>query len=446
MNKQRANRLITSLSDRWARVGLTALCSLVVAIGSQAQTMDEGTHQMPRALNSELRTNTWSIFTQGGLSWATDVWYPSLHAKRSYKQSPAVGGGIDFTIRPWIRVGAEYIWSRYRREQRMTSLSARTMPIKVYGNYLMNFHNAKLGLGLNFMELWPRRGAQWLNIWLGTGVGYTMAQGNEYTFLLNNTLTQGGKTIPLYDGTSISNEGTLTFSGRVQTKNRHESYQSVYVPASLHIEADVSRQFTIGLKGEMDWILDRKDISPKNLIFGLATLRYNFVHSEAYHLKKYYGEQISVLNDQLNALQQAARDAEARADREAQARAEAERLCADLERRLADCNEAEAGVAQPAHFVQFAHDSYVISRVELERLKEFARSAQGQKIELLAEASTPGATDYNQQLSTRRLKEVVRVLLLEGFAADDLNPQLAIGERNGKPTAEGRRVTLSIKK
>ena len=159
MNKQRANRLITSLSDRWARVGLTALCSLVVAIGSQAQTMDEGTHQMPRALNSELRTNTWSIFTQGGLSWATDVWYPSLHAKRSYKQSPAVGGGIDFTIRPWIRVGAEYIWSRYRREQRMTSLSARTMPIKVYGNYLMNFHNAKLGLGLNFMELWPRRGA-----------------------------------------------------------------------------------------------------------------------------------------------------------------------------------------------------------------------------------------------------------------------------------------------
>ena len=134
MNKQRANRLITSLSDRWARVGLTALCSLVVAIGSQAQTMSEETHQMPRALNSELRTNTWSIFTQGGLSWATDVWYPSLHAKRSYKQSPAVGGGIDFTIRPWIRVGAEYIWSRYRREQRMTSLSARTMPIKVYGN------------------------------------------------------------------------------------------------------------------------------------------------------------------------------------------------------------------------------------------------------------------------------------------------------------------------
>ena len=310
----------------------------------------------------------------------------------------------------------------------------------------MNFHNAKLGLGLNFMELWPRRGAQWLNIWLGSGVGYTYAQGNEYTFLLNNTLTQGGKTIPLYDGTSISNEGTLTFSGRVQTKNRHESYQSVYIPASLHIEADVSRQFTIGLKGEMDWILDRKDISPKNLIFGLATLRYNFVHSEAYHLKKYYGEQISVLNDQLNALQQAARDAEARADREAQARAEAERLCADLERRLADCSEAGAGVAQPAHFVQFAHDSYMISRVELDRLKEFARSAQGQKIELLAEASTPGATDYNQQLSTRRLKEVVRVLLLEGFAADDLNPQLAIGERNGKPTAEGRRVTLSIKK
>lgn len=446
MNKQRANRPIQSLSDRWVRVGFTVLCSLVVAVSSQAQTMDQGAPQMPRALNSELRTNTWSIFTQGGLSWATDVWYPSLNAKRSYKQAPALGGGIDFTIRPWIRVGAEYLWSRYRREQRVTSLATREMPIKVYGNYLMNFHNAKLGLGFNFMELWPRRGAQWFNIWLGTGVGYTYAQGNEYSFLLNNTLTQGGKTIPLYDGTSISNEGTLTFSGRVKTKNRHEDYQSFYIPASLHIEADVSRQFTIGLKGEMDWILDRKDISPKNLIFGLATLRYNFVHSEAYHLKRFYDAQFSELNNDLNSYREKAHAAMEQAEREAQARAEAEQKCSDLERRLADCEEAKAGVDLPAHFVQFEHDSHMISRAELERLKAFAKRARGYKIDILAEASTPGATEYNQQLSARRMKQVVRVLVAEGFAPEDLHPQIAIGERNGKPTAEGRRVTLTIKK
>ena len=114
----------------------------------------------PRDLNSELRHRTWSFYTQGGLSWATGVWYRNIDAKRSYRQSAAAGGGVDFTIRPWVRVGAEYIWSRYRREQRLSALDAETMPVKAYGNYMMNLHNAKLGVGLNLMEIWPERRAQ----------------------------------------------------------------------------------------------------------------------------------------------------------------------------------------------------------------------------------------------------------------------------------------------
>ncbi len=279
-----------------------------------------------KSYNQEVRRHAWSLYTQAGTSWTTGVWYPNLNAKQSYGIAPAVGGGIDFTIRPWIRVGAEYIWSRYRREQRMATLDAKIMPIKVYGNYLVNFHNAKLGTGLNFMELWPRRGAQWLNVWLDTGVGYTFAQGNEYHFLLNNTLNQGGKIIPLLNGTKISNEGTLTFSGRVRTANRYEEFQNFYIPASLHIEADVSRQFTLGLKGEMDWLLNRKNITPENFIFALATVRYNFVRSEAHALRGYYEAELSALNDRLNALQQTAHDAEELAAREARARAEAERI------------------------------------------------------------------------------------------------------------------------
>ena len=169
MNKRRTKPLIPPPSGRWARVGLTALLTVFVAVGAQAQTNDEGSMQPPQDQNSDLRNRTWSIYAQGGLSWATDVWYQNLDAKKSYKQSPAVGGGVDFTIRPWVRVGAEYLWSRYRREQRFSQLDTRTMPVKAYGNYLMNFHNAKLGVGFNLMELWPNRRAQWLNIWAGTG-------------------------------------------------------------------------------------------------------------------------------------------------------------------------------------------------------------------------------------------------------------------------------------
>lgn len=443
MNSKRTKPLIPPLSGRWARVGLTALLTAFVAVGAQAQTFDEGSTQPPRDHNSELRTRTWSIYAQGGLSWSTDVWYQNLDAKRSYRQSPAVGGGVDFTIRPWVRVGAEYLWSRYRREQRFSTLDTKTMPVKTYGNYLMNYHNAKLGVGFNLMEFWPRRRAQWLNIWAGTGVGYTIGRGNEYGMYFSNTKTQDGQTTPLTDGASISNDDAITITGNVQTKNRHEKFNTFYIPASLHIEADVSRRFTIGLKGEMDWLFNRKDIAPKNLVFALATVRYNFVPSRTKSLQQYYEGEITKLNDRVNALQREASEVKANGKVDC---AKLQQENADLRRRLTDSENSkptEAAV-QPSHFVQFDHNSSYMNRAEADRLKAFARSVRGKKLSLVSEASTPGSNGYNQQLSERRLTRVVEVLVKEGFALEDLHPTTAIGEQQGKPSAEGRRVTITV--
>lgn len=447
MNKRRTKPLIPPLSGRWARVGLCVLFSATVTVGAQAQATDGGGTQPPRDRNSELRTRTWSVYAQDGLSWASDVWYQNLDAKRSYKQSPAVSGGIDFTIRPWVRVGAEYLWSRYRREQRFSTLDTKTMPVKVYGNYLMNYHNAKLGVGFNLMELWPRRRAQWLNIWLGTGVGYTFAKGNEYGIYISNTQTQGGQTTPIGDGTTIGNDSEITITGNVRTTNRHEKFNTLYVPASLHIEADVSRRFTVGLKGEADWLLNRKDIAPKNLIFALATVRYNFVASRARVQRAYYEGEISSLGDRVNALQREAAETKAQADKAESARRQAEQQNADLQRRLSDCENAKptaTSAVQPSHFVQFDHNSSYMSRTEVDRLKAFVQSVRGSKLALVAEASTPGADDYNVQLSERRLRRVVEALVKEGLAPEDLHPTTAIGEQNGKPSAEGRRVTITV--
>ena len=444
MNKRLKRPFIPLLSGRWASASLTALLTAVVAVSTQAQTVDADGTQPPRDQNSELRTRTWSIYAQGGLSWATDVWYQNLDAKRSYKQSPAVGGGVDFTIRPWVRVGVEYLWSRYRREQRFSVPDTKTMPAKTYGNYLMNFHNAKLGVGFNLMELWPRRRAQWFNIWAGTGVGYTFAKGNEYGIYISNMQTQNGSTTPLTDGASISNDDAITITGNVHTQNRHEKFNTLYVPASLHIEADVSRRFTVGLKGEMDWLFNRKNIAPKNLIFALATVRYNFVPSRARVQRAYYEGEIAMLNDRVNALQREAAEAKAQAEAD---RARLQQENADLQLRLQDGENTKAATAiaaPPSHFVQFAHDSSKMSREETNRLKAFASSVQGKKLSLVAEASTPGSEDYNQQLSERRLRRVVEALVKEGFAPENLHPTTAIGEQNGKSAAEGRRVTITI--
>ena len=113
MNKSLTKPLIRPLGGRWARVCLTALLTAVVTVGAQARaTCESGTRACadslggaqdrtaveggtpsrtagdivltpPRDLNSELRHRTWSFYTQGGLSWATGVWYRNLDAKRS---------------------------------------------------------------------------------------------------------------------------------------------------------------------------------------------------------------------------------------------------------------------------------------------------------------------------------------------------------------------------
>ena len=445
MNTRRTKPLIPLFSGRWVKVGLSVLLTTLAFVGAQAQTASKAVADPPRDTNKELRNHTWSIYAQGGLSWANGVWYPNIDAKSSYKQSPAVGGGIDFTIRPWVRIGADYIWSRYRREQRFSVIDNNVMPVKTYGNYMMNTHNIKLGVQFNLMEFWTARKAQWLNIWLGTGLGGTLARGNEYGVWISNT--KNGTSSSIGNDANISNDGTVTITGNVSTHNRHENFNKLYIPATLHIEADVSRQFTVGVKGEMDWLLNRQEVAPKHLIYALATVRYNFVQSRARKQRDYYDGEIAVLNDRANSLRQEADSEKARAEQEAQLRQKAEQENNDLQRQLDDCQNSKKAVeATPEHYVQFAHNSSYMSREEKDRLRSFARSVKGEKLTIVAEASTPGTSDYNQLISERRMKRVVDLLLKEGFSLQDLQPQTAIGAKNGKKTFEGRRVTIKVKK
>ena len=449
MNRMRTKPLIPPLSGRWARIGLILMLSAGALVSAQAQEGGGSNPLTSVRWGEAVHTRTWSIYAEGGLSWATDVWYQNLDAKRSYNQSPAVGGGVDFTIRPWVRVGAEYLWSRYRREQRFSNPDMRTMPVKVYGNYVMNFHNAKLGVQFNFMELWRARRAQWLNVWVGTGMGYSFIKGNEYGIFFNNTMTQNGQTTPVGNAATVDDESGLTLTGNVRTTNRHEKFNKLYIPTTLHVEADVSRRFTVGLKGEMDWLLSRGGIAPKNYVFALATVRYNFVASRAKVQQGYYEGELSLLNDRVNALQKEAAESRERADREATERQRAEQKNADLQQRLSEYESsmnAQSPAVQISHYVQFAHNCAGISRDELAHLRYFASYMRGHQLSIIAEASTPGPTGYNQKLSERRLKRVVKVLLKEGFAKEDLHPQVAIGEQDGKPDAEGRRVTIKLVK
>lgn len=437
------------MNKRQLKLLVPLVLSCIAAVTTlKAQNTGDFQIQEPRDRNSELRTNTWSVYVQSGLSWATDVWYQNLDATRSYSQSPALGGGFDYTIQPWVRIGAEYLWSSYRREQNFATIDASSMPVKTYGNYLMNYHNAKVNAQFNIMELWPEREQQWLNIWAGTGFGYSFAKGNEYSIFFSNTQTQGGVSSPLVDGTVISNGSEITITGNVRTTNRPEKFKSPYVPVSLHVEADLNRQLTVGLKGEMDWLFHRQGIAPKNIILGMVTVRYNFVPSRAKVQREYYQGVVRNMASREEQLRKDLDAAKKSAENEAARRRQAEELNDDLQLQLTECEECRAKYMaeeeQVSHFVQFAHNSSYFDLAEEDRLKAFAQSVKGKRLSLIAEASTPGGVGYNQILSEKRLQRVIDALLEEGFSIEDLDPRIAIGEQNGKPDARGRRVTITV--
>ena len=443
MQKRRFIQLLLPDRGRIASVCLIALFAVIFSATASAQTDGNGLPDKSE-YNKDVRTGTWSIYAQGGLSWATDVWYENVNAKKSYGMAPAVGGGVDYTIRPWVRVGAEYMWSRYRREQRLSSLDAAQMPIKAYGNYLMNYHNAKLGVGFNFMEFWPRRQAQWLNIWVGTGAGYMMAKGNEYGIYFNTTITENGTSKPATGDINIDNNSSVSIQGNVRTTNEHSSFNKLYIPLSLHMEFDVTRRLTIGVKGEMDFVMKREDIAPKNLLFGMATVRYNIVPSRAQKMQAYYDASIDDLNNRVNELQKQADAAHARAEK---AETDLQRLAqenAGLQRQLSDCEQSKVVVEKPTYTVLFDHNSSYFNKEQGEALKAFARQHQGKKLSLLAESSSPGSEEYNQALSERRLMRVIQALQAEGFTAEQLKPCVAIGAQRGIDSAEARRVTITV--
>ena len=78
---------------------LGSVVALCAAAGLQAQTY-----------NDTVRTRTWSVYAQGGLTWWQGLRGVDVSNAR-HPLTPDAAVGVDYNIRPWIRVGlkAEYI-------------------------------------------------------------------------------------------------------------------------------------------------------------------------------------------------------------------------------------------------------------------------------------------------------------------------------------------------
>ena len=138
-----------------------------------------------------LRTNTWSVYGQGGVSWATGVDYKNVSPPKGTSLSPEVGFGVNYNIRPWVRLGLNYEFSKYAREQRLSDFRSVapifsmgnqgiTELVKNYGGIAYGkqwtmYHNIDLTAEFNIMQLWKDRKNTWFNLYAGTGIGMMFA-------------------------------------------------------------------------------------------------------------------------------------------------------------------------------------------------------------------------------------------------------------------------------
>lgn len=78
--------------------------------------------------NSAYRTSTWSLYAEGGATMVHGLGMSSVDAAPGMNIFPEIGAGVSFNIRPWIRLGLNYDFSKYAREQRFSEFQPIEIP------------------------------------------------------------------------------------------------------------------------------------------------------------------------------------------------------------------------------------------------------------------------------------------------------------------------------
>ena len=436
---------------------IAAIAALFVSASMSAQE-----NGMPDY--KQLRTNTWSVYGQIGLNWGVGVPYANDHASQWVNTYPMFGGGLNYNIRPWIRLGLNYKWSKLNRDQRYpeivtanyagNSSAFNDVPWTsaeggaAYSNYRLPHHDLDLTVEFNLAEIWKNRKAQWFNLYIGVGAGYMFTSGRVYTMSMGTAQWQDPNN---YDKNGNQVANNWKEASWLTADNSKFNADGWYIPAVLNFEFDVDPSWTLGLKGEYDFLIKRKEFAPKGIAYAAATVRYNFSgHKFGWkarynnHMATCEAEKAQMMGE-INLLRaQLENCAQDCPDKLAAALAEND----DLRRKLAEAeaklkNLTEAGVV--VHFDNMKYDVKDEYMKELQDVAELIKSHPGVIVQVVGEANATGPKKLNQRLSEQRMAEVIRILMDNGLSYDQITSANAIGDSSGVVAPEARRVTITVK-
>lgn len=427
------------------------------------------------------RACTWSLYGEAGATMSHGIGISNVNAAPWTSVSPEIGAGVSFNIRPWIRLGLNYDFSKYARELRFDKLqplgdSAGDGTIDIDGNLSgdilpdidgsvtgdrlllektgglaytkmwTQYHAADLTLEFNVMEIWKNRTDKRFNLYAGAGFGWLFARGNTYNIAMGNERWK--------------EKYKETTDIWLKAENTRHNYNTGYVPMLVSAEFDVSPIVTLGLQGNYKRLL-KCDNAPKGIGTVSMVVRLNLLGGKSGYVSKSHilresQNALAAMTDMNEAVKEDCEDSvHSLKDDLADSENEVARLKSELED-LKKENEALKSQAEEKPkmsrdtlgniCVMFDFDSSKLRKQAKTELDDFAKrikSTEGYELFVTGEASASGDSRYNLKLSELRIDSVISHLSKKGIDCSRAYRQ-PLGDIGKDSSKSAQRVTILI--
>ena len=403
------------------------------------------------------RTCTWSLYGEAGATMSHGIGISNVNAAPWTSVSPEIGAGVSFNIRPWIRLGLNYDFSKYARELRFDKLqpfgdSARDRLLLektgglAYTKMWTQYHATDLTLEFNVMEIWKNRTDKRFNLYAGAGFGWLFARGNTYNIAMGNERWK--------------EKYKETTNIWLKAENTRHNYNTGYVPMLVSAEFDVSPIVTLGLQGNYKRLL-KCDNAPKGIGTVSMVVRLNLLggksgYKSKSHILRESQNALAAMTDMNEAVKEDYEDSvHSLKDDLADSENEVARLKSELED-LKKENEALKSQAEEKPkmsrdtlgniCVMFDFDSSKLRKQAKTELDDFAKrikSTEGYELFVTGEASAGGDSRYNLKLSELRIDSVISHLSKKGIDCSRAYRQ-PLGDTGKDSSKSAQRVTILI--
>lgn len=392
------------------------------------------------------RTCTWSLYGEAGATMSHGIGISNVNAAPWTSVSPEIGAGVSFNIRPWIRLGLNYDFSKYARELRFDKLLLEKTGGLAYTKMWTQYHATDLTLEFNVMEIWKNRADKRFNLYAGAGFGWLFARGNTYNIAMGNERWK--------------EKYKETTNIWLKAENTRHNYNTGYVPMLVSAEFDVSPIVTLGLQGNYKRLL-KCDNAPKGIGTVSMVVRLNLLggksgYKSKSHILRESQNALAAMTDMNEAVKEDYEDSvHSLKDDLADSENEVARLKSELED-LKKENESLKSQAEEKPkmsrdtlgniCVMFDFDSSKLRKQAKTELDDFAKrikSTEGYELFVTGEASASGDRRYNLKLSELRIDSVISHLSKKGIDCSRAYRQ-PLGDTGKDSSKSAQRVTILI--